>query len=383
MYPSHLVFVTGSRADFFLLLPVIKRFFLVRDIRVSVVVTGAHFAEVMGGSYKEVESAIPGDLILLKPSYQSDSLRDLANQTIEIMQKFLRYEETVDISAICLLGDRSETLAVALSAALLRIPVVHFHGGELTEGAIDNMFRHMISQASTLHLVSHPLHRSRLLDFGISSSSIKVVGPAVLGSLDESKGLDRRQLEKEINCDIEDQACVITIHPETLTNVDPSVQVKIYLEALAEFPNLQLFFTSPNSDPGGDVFKRDIARFLKDRKNALYFDTLGSRKYRALLREAKFCFGNSSSGVIEMPFLGGWTLNIGERQKGRQGFGNRIIHSKLESDQIARGIDTVLTNLSRHEDAGVTMSTDTSSCFLNTVTSEIIKFINELSSEQL
>jgi UDP-N-acetylglucosamine 2-epimerase (non-hydrolysing)/GDP/UDP-N,N'-diacetylbacillosamine 2-epimerase (hydrolysing) len=216
--------------------------------------------------------------------------------------------------ALLLLGDRFETAAAALAATLVRIPVVHVHGGEETGGAFDDAIRHAITKLSHLHLVSHPDHARRVVALGENPAVVHVVGAPALDNLHRSDLASRAELEDLLKLPLTPPVVVVTLHPATL-GADPRAEVEEVVAAMDSVPATYII-TLPNTDPGGEIIRaRLVAAAEYPRRRAV--EALGDRRYWGLLHIAAAMLGNSSSALIEAPVLGLPAVNVGTRQEGR------------------------------------------------------------------
>jgi UDP-hydrolysing UDP-N-acetyl-D-glucosamine 2-epimerase len=221
--------------------------------------------------------------------------------------------------AIILVGDRFETLAAATAAVIQRVPIVHLHGGEETEGAFDNYFRHAISKLSSLHFVSHPKHRDRLLRMGEDPASVFVVGAPGIDNLYR----DDLPTSESVLKDLGLPPCpskplfLVTYHPPTQGG-DPKQEIDGLLTAIGEIPSVCVF-TLPNDDPGNAYVRQVMTAFAKaDPAHRAAVPALGEDRYWALLKRADVVLGNSSSGLIEAPAVPVPVINLGRRQQGRE-----------------------------------------------------------------
>ncbi len=224
--------------------------------------------------------------------------------------------------ALVLAGDRFETAAAALAATVTGVPIVHLHGGEQTSGAFDDVLRHAISKLSHLHLVSRPEHAARLLALGEDPATVHVVGSPGLDNASRDDLPDRADLERDLGISLRPPVVIVTVHPATL-DADPGATVQAVVAAMDAVP-ATFVVTLPNSDPGGDLARRQlnaaVDRAPRDPSGAattVAVGALGTRRYWGLLRIADAMLGNSSSGLIEAPAVGLPVVNVGDRQEGR------------------------------------------------------------------
>ncbi|HKR09884.1 MAG TPA: UDP-N-acetylglucosamine 2-epimerase [Gemmatimonadaceae bacterium] len=251
--------------------------------------------------------------------------------------------------ALLLTGDRPETLAAAAAATLRRVPIVHLHGGEESEGAIDNVCRHAITKMSHLHLVSHPLHAQRVLQMGEDPQTVIVVGAPGLDNLYRDDLPSVEDVARKLERDLPDPLVLVTLHPTTLGD-DAAKDAATLSEAMAAVPATYVI-TAPNSDAGGEQIRRHWQSWVDGRGNAVLVDALGEDAYWSLMKKAKVVLGNSSSGIIEAPAAGAPVINVGDRQKGRLRHGT-IVDVPFDSAAIKRELQRLVATDSRVRDDG-------------------------------
>jgi UDP-hydrolysing UDP-N-acetyl-D-glucosamine 2-epimerase len=240
---------------------------------------------------------------------------------------------------LILVGDRYETISAAVAATLCRIPLVHIHGGEETEGAFDNALRHAITKLSHLHFVSHPTHAARLIQMGEDPTAIHVVGAPGLDNLFRADLPDRRQLEGHLGQHLRPPLVLVTVHPTTLT-ADPLAEVSA-IEGAIRRVKASYIITLPNSDPGNELIRERLATLAGRQSSVVLVEALGDRLYSALLRIADAMLGNSSSGLIEAPGCGLPVVNVGDRQKGRLA-GKNVISVPCDEQQIEKALNRAM-----------------------------------------
>lgn len=255
------------------------------------------------------------------------------------------------VEALVLVGDRYETLAAALAATLARVPIVHLHGGEESEGALDNSFRHALTKLAHLHLVSHPVHAKRVIALGEDPATVHVVGAPGLDNLHRPDLADRAELESFLGQRLSSPLVVVTLQPATLA-AEPLAEVEAMLSAMAAVEATYVV-TLPNSDPGGDVLRKRLVEWAVG-PGKLAVSALGERRYWGLLRLSDAVLGNSSSALIEAPALLLPAVNIGDRQKGRL-CGRTVIHAEATArsvtEALRRALDPAFRSSLRPEDA--------------------------------
>lgn len=241
--------------------------------------------------------------------------------------------------ALLLLGDRSETLAAGVAATLARVPIVHLHGGEETEGAMDNVCRHALTKLSHLHLVSHAAHAARVVQMGEDPASVVVVGAPGLDNLYRDDLPSRAEVEASLGRTLPDPVVLVTVHPATL-GADPRAEVEAVARAMEEVPATYLV-TAPNADAGGAAIREFWEGWGRGRENLVLVESLGEARYWSVLRFASAVLGNSSSGIIEAPAAGVPVVNVGDRQRGRQRYGF-VLDVPAEPERVARALREAL-----------------------------------------
>lgn len=334
--------LTATRAEYGLLKPLIIRLRNHPECDTRVVVTGMHLSSEFGMTFHEIErDGIPIDRkieILLS----SDSSAAMSKSMGLAMISFADYFAETRPDAIVVLGDRYETLAVCCAAMNARIPILHLHGGEATEGLIDEAVRHAITKMSYLHFTSTEAYRKRVIQLGEHPERVYNVGATGVENIKNLSLLSREELQQALNIDIEKEYALITYHPVTLEEEDKSKLCELF-EALASFQHLNLIFTKANADANGRYINQRIEEFVQGRENAWLFDSLGVIKYLSAVKYASVVVGNSSSGIVEVPYFGVPTVNIGNRQRGRIQ-ADSIINCELDYEDIRHAIQLSMSS---------------------------------------
>lgn len=329
--------ISGSRADYSLLIHTLEK--LKKDTRfeLQICVTGMHLSSEFGMTYKFIEKDgfhINKKVDTLISSDTGEAIGKSIGLGVICFSDVLR-DLTPDI--ILVVGDRFEILAAVISAMALKIPVAHCHGGELTEGAIDDSIRHSITKLSHLHFVSHPIYKKRVVQLGEEPDKVFVVGALGLENI-KNKIISKTELERKIGRPFAKQNFLVTFHPETLSSVSVIKQLKQLFIALNYFKDSFIIFTQPNSDHEGLKLNKYISDYVDKNDNVIFYPTLGTRAYLSALHYCDLVIGNSSSGIIEAPSLGTPTINIGKRQKGRVK-AKSVIDVNAKSDSILNSIN--------------------------------------------
>ena len=265
------------------------------------------------------------------------------------MISFSEYFNRIKPDMLIILGDRYEIFSIASVATVLNIPIAHLHGGELTEGAYDDAFRHSITKMSYLHFTSCEEYRKRVIQLGENPNRVFNVGAIGLDNVKNSKLLTLKELEESLNFKLDSPYAVVTFHPETLGDIKVSEQCKNLLEALDYFKNMKFIITKANGDNGGREINKIIDEFSEKNKDRIIaVHSLGSIKYLSALKYSTMVIGNSSSGIIEAPFFKIPTINIGDRQKGRIQ-GKSIINCISDKNSIINAINMALSEEFKEE----------------------------------
>lgn len=310
--------VTGSRAEYGLLEPLLKLLKSDSNFILQVVATGMHLSPIFGSTYKEIEAA--GFTLRAKVNIlsRSDSSVGVAKSIGTGVARFADVFERLCPDMVVLLGDRFEIFSAAVAAYICNIPISHLYGGESTEGAFDEALRHSITKMSFLHFVSHEAYRRKIIQLGEDPRRVFVTGALGVENIKSIRPWDKKRLEDDLGIVLDRQFVLVTFHPVTLETQTAGIQMKQLLAALDAFRNIKKIFTMPNADTGGTEISRMISAYVKKRKDeAFAFTSLGTVRYLSLVSRAKAVIGNSSSGIIEVPSFKIPTVNIGDRQKGR------------------------------------------------------------------
>ena len=309
--------VTGSRAEFGLLLPVIKRIQKSSLLDLNLVVTGSHLSEIFGNTYLDIEKeGIPIDE-KIRLNLTGDSKFDMAQSTGDGIKLFSNYFLRKRPDLLLVLGDRYEIFSCCVAASMMNIPIAHIAGGETTEGAIDEFVRHSITKMSYLHFVATEVYKKRVIQLGESPERVFNVGALGVENTLKLEKVSLNNLCNGLGIDLKQPYCVVTFHPETLGNIEVSLEITELLESLKLFSNYGFVFLKANSDAGGRLINDAILEECKMHSNWYFFDSLDSKIFLSLLSYATAMIGNSSCGITEAPFLKVPTVNVGDRQKGR------------------------------------------------------------------
>ncbi|MCZ8157120.1 MAG: UDP-N-acetylglucosamine 2-epimerase [Leptospira sp.] len=309
--------VTGTRAEYGLLRWIMELIQNDSDLKLQIVVTGMHLSPEFGLTYRIIEDegfTIDKKIEIL---LSSDTPVGISKSMGLGLMGFADAFSDLKPDIVVLLGDRFEIFSAAAAALIARIPIAHLHGGERTEGAFDEAFRHSITKMSHIHFVATEEYRKRVIQLGENPDSVFFVGGLGIDSIKKLKLLDKEELERSIGFKFGLKNLLITFHPVTLESDTSESQMFELLHVLEKLEDTNLIFTYPNSDNDGRKLIQMIDTFVENHKNSIAFVSLGQLKYLSCIQFVDCVIGNSSSGLIEVPSFSKGTINIGDRQKGR------------------------------------------------------------------
>ena len=306
---------TSTRAEWGLLRPFCVALEKL-GLEVRVVATGTHLSHAFGDTWRAIEEdgfSIDERIPILVDS--DDALGESKTMSLALAGT-AAYLNRLRPDALLLLGDRYEMLAIAEAAFLLHIPIIHVHGGEVTEGAADDAIRHCITKLSSLHLTCTEEYRNRVIQLGEDPSTVYNVGAVGVENALSLSLLTRSQLLDDLGLEDIGPFVVMTYHPVTLGTGDSVVELDIVLDALTS-SGYDIIATKANADAGGRSINARLDERAAQDARLHVFTSLGSLRYLSAVREAVAVVGNSSSGILEAPALATPVVNIGNRQRGR------------------------------------------------------------------
>lgn len=334
--------VTGSRADYGL------QYFLIRalhespDVTLQLIVTGSHLSDAFGRTVDQIRAdgfPIAAEVPMIAADDSEWAMaRSTGDGVIGMSDAFKRLNPDL----VVMPGDRFEILAAATAAMLMSIPIAHIHGGEVTEGAVDESIRHAVSKMSALHFVSAEPYRQRLIRMGEDPARVIVVGAPGLDHFTRTPLPPLDAVMSSVGLDASRPFLLVTYHPATRGDESPAEAVRQLFDALDRFPDYQLLITKANADAGGRVINAALERYAAARSGrAALVASLGTPRYLTAVTHAAALVGNSSSALIEAPAVNTPTVNIGPRQQGRLRAAS-VVDCAGDSASIAEAIATVL-----------------------------------------
>lgn len=335
--------MTGTRAEYGLLKSLMQEINKDNDLELYLIVSGMHLSPEFGMTYQEIEEdgfEINAKVeMLLSSDSPAGISKSIGLGVIGFADEFQR----ADLDMLILLGDRYEALSAAICALVMRIPIAHLHGGELTEGAIDEGIRHSITKMSYLHFTSTEQYRNRVIQLGENPERVFYVGALGVENIKKINLMTKEELERSIHFEIDENTVIVTYHPVTLENNTVEEQFLNLLEVLDRNPKIRMIFTKTNADTNGRIVNELIDKYAaQNSERACAFMSLGQKRYLSALKYCRIVIGNSSSGIIEAPSFGKPIINIGDRQKGRI-CADSVINCGYTQQEIQRAMETALT----------------------------------------
>lgn len=314
---------TGGRAEYGLLYWLLKEIQKDKELELKLIVSGSHLDESQGYTINTIEKdgfKIDYKIDILSENKSAVGLTKSMASSLEQLSDVL-FTLKPDIGVV--LGDRYEILTFAQTCMMLNIPLAHIHGGEATEGVIDDAVRHSVSKMSHIHFPSTELYKNRLIKMGENPKNVFNFGAPGIDNIKKLTLKNKSELFKELNLPIKDNNFLVTYHPVTLypekSKEEYTAMFKALLHFKQEFPSTNIIITMPNIEQGTKEITNYINNFLKNNSNVFVFKTLGQTNYLSMVKACTAVIGNSSSGIVEVPFFKKPTINIGERQRGRIG----------------------------------------------------------------
>ena len=311
-------FFSSSRSDFGIQLPLIEKFVNSKKFKTYTIITGSHFDKQYGFSYDEVKKSGIPNKINIKINYNITDPVDISFFLSKILIKISKIFNKIKPDFLVILGDRFEIIVPTIVANHFKIPVIHLHGGEKTEGSMDELTRHAVSKMSHFHFPATQNYKKRLIQLGENPTNIYNYGSTSLSNIKNTKLINKADLLKILKISNNKKNMIITFHPEVSFN-QKLTQNKFsnICQVLSKQKNFNIIFTSPAQELNSNIIIKCIKQFCKKNKNAKYIESLGREIYFSCLKHFDILLGNSSSGIIEAPYFNIPVINIGKRQSGR------------------------------------------------------------------
>lgn len=309
--------VTGTRAEYGILRPLIEKLDKESSIELQIIATGMHLSPEFGLTYKNIEQDGYNITEKIEILLSSDSSVGVSKSMGLALISFAECYQRIKPDLLIMLGDRYETFSAMAAATVAKIPVAHIHGGEITEGAFDDSFRHSMTKMAYIHFTSAEDYRKRVIQLGENPERVFNVGAMGVENVLKLKLSNREELQKKLEIELKAGYFTVIFHPVTLENNSAETQVNELMKALEQFSDKTIVFIKGNSDTNGRIINSAIDVYCGKYKNTYGFASLHIEDYMSLLKNSSCIIGNSSSGIIEAPSFKIPTVNIGDRQKGR------------------------------------------------------------------
>lgn len=329
--------VTTTRAEYGLLQPLIQKIEADDELSLQLVVTGTHLEKKFGETYKIIEEDFHID-VKIPMSLESDDKEALSLSMAELQKDITRAFVDLKPDIVVILGDRYEILSIATAAMMLQIPIAHIHGGELTEGAMDDSIRHAVTKLSHLHFTATKEYAKRVIQLGEDPERVFNVGSLGVENIKYLKLLSKEEFERSIGFRLGVKNLLVTYHPQTLSNIPPETQFSELLKVFDALKDTKIIFTKSNADTGADIINKMIESYVsKNQERCIAFASLGQLRYFSAIQYVDAVVGNSSSGILEVPSFHKPTVNIGQRQRGRVQ-AKSIINCEILQEEIKKAI---------------------------------------------
>lgn len=310
--------VTGTRAEYGLLYWLIKEIKKDEDLELQIIATGMHLSPEFGLTYKEIEKEFKIDK-KIEMILSSDTAVGISKSMGLAQISFAEAYEEIKPDIVVVLGDRYEIFSAVSAAMIARIPVAHLHGGEATEGLIDEPIRHSITKMSHIHFTATEEYKNRVIQLGEHPRRVFNFGGMGIENIKKLNLLSKEEFAKSINCKLNKRNLLVTYHPVTLEKQTSGKQFKELLNAIDELKRTNIIFSKANSDTEGRIINQMIDEYVSyNSYKSVGFTSLGQLRYLSALQFVDAVVGNSSSGLAEAPSFKIGTVNIGDRQKGRK-----------------------------------------------------------------
>lgn len=333
--------VTGTRAEYGLLKNTARCIEEDKDLELQLIVTGTHLSQEYGYTVCEIEKDnfdIKERISILMSENNGENIaKAMGILMINLCQTFSRLKPDL----VLVLGDRYELLSVVNTAAVMNIPIAHISGGEITEGASDDQIRHAITKMAHIHFPGAEVYGKNIINMGEEAWRVFNVGDPGIENIKNNKYLSKEELKASLGVDVDENTLLITYHPVTLEINELPKQIEGLISALKRIDK-NMIITYPNSDNGSKLIINELIKFSKENTNVHLFENLGVRRYLSVLKLCGAVVGNSSSAIVEAPFLKVPAVNIGNRQKGRL-MADNIIQCGYSSFDIEEAIKKALS----------------------------------------
>ena len=338
----HIAFFTSTRAEYGLLRPLMAEVASRPGLTMQVIVSGTHLSEAYGATWHEIATdGFPIDAHV-EMTVAEDDAEGVALSAAQVLSGVASALARLKPDVLILLGDRYELLAAAQAAVLARVPIAHIHGGEATEGAIDESIRHAITKLSHWHFAAAEPYAERIRQMGEAPTRVWNVGAPAMDNIAALDPVPKNALEAFLGLPLRSPSFLVTYHPVTL-EADGGLAAMQALFAALDATSGSIVITGANADPGANAIRESLQAFAADRPDRVVLvESLGTRRYLSLMHHVDAVVGNSSSGLLEAPAIGVPTVDIGPRQQGRLRAPS-VLHCGESAAEIRQALDTALS----------------------------------------
>lgn len=337
-----IAFFTSTRAEYGILRPLMAEVTLRPTLSLQVIASGTHLSQVHGATWQEIVADGFTIDARVEMTVDTDDPIGVAVAAAQVLSGVASALAQLKPDVLVLLGDRYELLSAAQAAVLARVPIAHIHGGEATEGAIDDSIRHAISKLSYWHFAAADPYAERIRQMGESAARVWNVGAPAMDNIASLDLVPKNELEAFLGIRMRVPSFLVTFHPVTLEDDSGLAAFDALLTAL-DATNGSIIITGANADPGAGAIRANLKAFTEDRLDrVVLFESLGAKRYLSLMHYVDAVVGNSSSGLLEAPAIGTPTVDIGLRQQGRLR-ASSVIHSGESAEEVCRALDMALS----------------------------------------
>jgi GDP/UDP-N,N'-diacetylbacillosamine 2-epimerase (hydrolysing) len=340
--------LTSSRADYGIYLPLIKALDNENCFELDIICFGTHLSVLHGETYKQILKDGFSIAYRIETIPIDDSPLAISESIGKTINNFANLWNNTKYDLIIALGDRYEMFAACASSITFGIPIAHIHGGEITLGAIDDVFRNSITQMAQLHYTTTETYKQRVISMKGTDIGVYNVGALSLDNLNSLKLLSIEEIKKLYDIDFKLPTILITFHPETVEFNKNEEYINELIDALDLINGYQFVITMPNSDTMGNLIRKELIKFVNRNQNAIARESFGPIGYLSCMKHCIMMLGNTSSGFVEASYFPKYVINIGERQLGRIQTPN-IISCRINKNEIISAVnaydESILTNI--------------------------------------
>lgn len=332
-------FITTSRADFGMIYAIINEALRSnKKHKIFLIVSGNHNDNFFGKSVTEIKFKKKVKIFKVFSNKKNQNFLEVAISFSNFLKNFSFTLKKINPDIFVTFGDRYEMLAATISAYILMIPIVHIAGGEKTSGSLDDGFRHSITKLSNLHFPTTNNYKKRIIQLGENPKTVFNYGSLNRQKIAVTNFFSKIQLEKKFKINFLKKNIIMTLHPDKNSVRKNLKNLKLVLDCLNSLKHTRIIITSPNADAGGSEMLKLIKNFIKDKKKFILIKSFGTKGYLSLLKYVDGVVGNSSSGISEVPLFSIYTINIGNRQKGRE-MAPTVISCKFDKKNILKNLN--------------------------------------------